>query len=96
MFMRDCNPIIYAACPAGTYCLLAMVHVQTVQLTVTVSEEGLIRCTCIDGHYRAPQGEENSPCTSMYLNYYVVFVLNFQFHIAMATFMAACIIWHFM
>ena len=33
-------------------------------------EEGLAQCTCVEGYYRALQGEEDSPCNRKLLTKY--------------------------
>ena len=53
----------YAACPAGTYLSPSNGSCSDCPANSVSEEEGLTQCTCVEGYYRAPQGEEDLPCT---------------------------------
>ena len=61
------------ACPAGTYLSPSNGSCSDCPANSVSEEEGLTQCTCVEGYYRATQGED-SPCTCMkiaevYYNY---------------------------
>ena len=55
----------HAACPAGTYLSPSNGSCSSCPANSFSEEEGLAQCTCVEGYYRAPQGEEDLPCTRM-------------------------------
>ena len=49
-------------CPAGTYSSPSSDSCSVCPANSVSEREGLSQCTCVDGYYRAPQGEEDLPC----------------------------------
>ena len=56
---------MHTACPAGTYLSPGNGSCSDCPANSVSEEEGLTQCTCVEGYYRAPQGEEDFPCTRM-------------------------------
>ena len=52
---------LIARCPAGTYFSSSNSSCSTCPANSVSEEEGLTQCTCIEGYYRAAQGED-LPC----------------------------------
>ena len=50
------------ACPVGTYLSPSNNSCSMCPANSVSEEEGLIQCTCIEGYYRAAQGEEDLLC----------------------------------
>ena len=56
-----------AACPRGTYLSPSNGSCSTCPANSVSEKEALTQCTCLEGYYRAPQGEEDLPCHCMLL-----------------------------
>ena len=65
------NNIIATACPAGTYLSPSNNSCSTCPANSVSEIPGLTRCTCVDGYYRALQGdlEEDFPCNCNFNTY---------------------------
>ena len=53
---------VLTACPAGTYLSPSNGSCSDCPANSVSEEEGLAQCTCVEGYYRAPRGEEDLPC----------------------------------
>ena len=82
---RVISSIKHAACPAGTYLSSNTGSCSMCPANSVSEEEGLAQCACMEGYYRAPQGEEDLPCIRKHniiatwgIQMMLYFILNFR------------------